>query len=128
MRIFFIMNNLQFFLVINLTIFLAEGLNDCQRHKRETNQHQCELSPQSYEGPLYVAENVLRSNITEYRPGVPLRPGVNKGGYSRNTPPEIENFQNTPPLSFEIFRRHPPSRPREARPLFSKKWPIFPEI
>ena len=67
------MNNLQFFLVMNLTIFLAEGLNDCRRHKRESNQHQCELSPQSYEGPLYVAEDVLRSNITEYRPGVPFR-------------------------------------------------------
>ena len=30
------------------------------------------------------------------------------GGIAKIPLPEIENFQNTPPLSFEIFRRPPP--------------------
>ena len=37
-----------------------------------------------------------------------INQGSTRGGIAKIPPPEIKNFQNTPPLSFEIFRRHPP--------------------
>jgi protocatechuate 3,4-dioxygenase beta subunit len=33
----------------------------------------CRLTPEMTEGPYYLAENLIRSDITEGRPGVPLR-------------------------------------------------------
>ena len=61
-------------LIIYLFIVGSDCLSDCCRFKRQSFQHQCELSPQNYAGPFYVPKNTpVRSNLTDYRPGIPFR-------------------------------------------------------
>ena len=64
--------------------------------------------------PTVGTDPVLRLSIWSHletlsSSGHTIIAGVGKGGgLAKILPPEIENFQNTPPLSFEIFRRPPP--------------------
>jgi len=45
---------------------------NCVRFKRASNQHECVLTPEEMEGPYFVAEELVRSDITEGHPGMPL--------------------------------------------------------
>ncbi|RWS01585.1 intradiol dioxygenase-like protein [Dinothrombium tinctorium] len=45
---------------------------DCSRFKRSAFQHACVLAPESMEGPYFIHEDLVRSNITDGKPGVPL--------------------------------------------------------
>ena len=59
-------------MVICIYLVFIECLNDCRRIARNVKQHQCELTPQSIEGPFYNDTNIIRSQIRDYRPGVPF--------------------------------------------------------
>ena len=58
------------FLVLCVQLIIIECLKNCQVHQR---QHQCEIRPQTAEGPYYLDRNLNRSHISEYRPGIPFK-------------------------------------------------------
>ena len=66
------MHALKLLLVLYLSITNIDGLKDCRRIARHLRQHQCELTPQTFEGPFYNNNPLIRSDVREYRPGVQL--------------------------------------------------------
>ncbi|XP_053205118.1 uncharacterized protein LOC128389539 [Panonychus citri] len=45
---------------------------NCAKFGRAANQHTCILAPFSDEGPFYVPDNPLRSDLVDGQPGIPL--------------------------------------------------------
>ena len=59
--------------MITLVIYLLLISVDCHRVGRHLLQHQCQLTPQSIDGPFYLDKNMIRQEIREYRPGIPFK-------------------------------------------------------
>lgn len=58
-----------------LPIFLVQTASGqiCARLGRHLLQHQCILTQEGTEGPYYLPYHLLRSDIRENRPGIPLK-------------------------------------------------------
>lgn len=49
-----------------------QSLVRCDQYGPNAIQHQCILTPEQIEGPYYVDDATVRSNITEGKPGIPV--------------------------------------------------------
>ena len=70
------MDQLKYFLVTFLLAVPNGFLSDIpfiKPYQSDPYRNECELTPQTPEGPFYVSPNIFRRNITEYRPGVPFK-------------------------------------------------------